>query len=181
MGWNARDAKASDVSPNICSEVNVYPFDTRDEEIILTCEICVENPNQIGVNVTGELNERVQVLVGDKLWEGKAVIAKEGYFNMLVVDDFAIAEGFIEVFLSGAVTDPTINIRIPLLGGHALDTFARGRGGCHGGVVEGVGDGGADVERGGGPRVFEGLESTRVLGAEVKAAIKSREFTYLMD
>ena len=137
MGWNARDAEASDVGPNICSEINVYPFDTRDEEIILTREICVENPNQIGVNVTGELNERVQVLVGDKLWEGKAVIAKEGYFNMLVVDDFAIAEGFIEVFLSGAVTDPTINIRIPLLGGHALDTFARGRGGCHGGVVEG--------------------------------------------
>jgi len=119
--------------------------------------------------------------VGDKLWEGKVVIAKEGYFNMLVVDDFAIAEGFIEVFLSGAVTDPTINIRIPLLGGHALDTFARGREGCHGGVVEGVGDGGADVERGGGPRVFEGLESIRVLGAEINAAIKSREFTYLMD
>jgi len=33
----------------------------------------------------------------------------------------------------------------------------------------------------GGPRVFEGLKSARVLGAEVKAAIKSREFTYLMD
>ena len=130
------------------------------------------------------MNERVQVLVGDKLWEGKVVIAKEGYFNMLVVDDFAIAEGFIEVFLSGVVTDPTINIRIPLLGGHALDTFARGRGGCHGGVMEGVGDGGAEVEREGDLGfffLFEGLEGTRVLGAEVKAAIKSREYTYLMD
>jgi len=45
-------------------------------------------------------------------------------------------------------------------------------------------DGGADVERErekGGLRVFEGLESARVLGAEIKAAIKSREFTYLMD
>jgi len=54
---------------------------------------------------------------------------------VLVVDNFAIAEGFIEVFLSVVVVDPTINIGIPLLGGHALDTFARGRGGCHGGVV----------------------------------------------
>ena len=92
MGWNARNAEARDVGPNIRSEVNVYPFDTRNEEIILTREICVENPNQIGVNVTGELNERVQVLVGDKFWEGEAVIAKERYLNMLVVDDFAIAE-----------------------------------------------------------------------------------------
>jgi len=78
MGWNARDAEASNVDPNICSEVNVYPFDARDEEIVLTRKICVENPNQIGVNVTCELNERVQVLGGDKLWEGKAVIVKEG-------------------------------------------------------------------------------------------------------
>jgi len=29
--------------------------------------------------------------------------------------------------------------------------------------------------------VFERLENARVLGVEVKAAIKSREFTYLMD
>jgi len=57
---------------------------------------------------------------------------------LLVVDDFAIAEGFIEIFLSVAIIDPAINIGIPLLGGHALDTFARGRGGCHEGVVEGV-------------------------------------------
>jgi len=135
MGWNARDAEASNGGPNICGEDNVYPFDARGEKIIFTREVCVENPNQIGVNVTYELNERLQVLGGDKLWEGKVVIAKEGQFDFLVVDDFAIAEGVIEIFLSVAITDPAINIGIPLLSGHALDTFARGRGGCHGGVV----------------------------------------------
>ena len=75
------------------------------------------------------------MLGGDKLWEGKAVSAKEGQFDVLVVDDFSIAKGVIEILLSVAITDPAINIWISLLGCHALDTLARGRGGCHGGVV----------------------------------------------
>ena len=107
----------------------------RGEKILFTREIYVENPNQIGVDVTCELDERLQVLGGDKLWEGKAVSAKEGQFDVLVVDDFAIAKGVIEIFLSVVITDPTINIWISLLGCHTLDTLAKGRGGCHGGVV----------------------------------------------
>jgi len=61
MGWNAGDAEASNVGPNIYGEENVYPFDARGEKIVFTREVCVENPNQIGVNVTCELNERCLV------------------------------------------------------------------------------------------------------------------------
>jgi len=135
MGRNAYDAEASNGGPNIWGEDNVYPFDARGEKILFTHEICVENPNQIGVDVTCEFDELLQVLGGEKLWESKAVSAKEGQFDVLVVDDFAIAKGVIEIFLSIAITDLAINIWILLLGCQALHTLARGRGGCHGGVV----------------------------------------------
>jgi len=70
-------------------------------------------------------------LEGKKLGKGKTMSAEEGKFDVLMVDDFAVAKGTAKVILGFGVTDPTINVGILLLGCHPLNAFVTGGRRCH--------------------------------------------------
>jgi len=77
------------------------------------------------------------MLKGKKLEKGKTMSSEERKFDVLVVD-FAIAKGNVEVFLGFWITNPAINVWISLFGGHPLNALARGGRGCHDGWVVGA-------------------------------------------
>jgi len=114
------------------------PFDTRSEKILFTLKVGVENPNQIWVDITLELDENLQTLERKELGKGKTMSAEERKFDVLMVDDFAIAKGAVEICLGFGVTDPTINVEISMLGCHPLNALARGGRRCHDGWVMGA-------------------------------------------
>ncbi|QCD83435.1 hypothetical protein DEO72_LG2g3779 [Vigna unguiculata] len=71
------------------------------------------------------------MLEGEKLKEGKTISAEERQFDVLVVNDFAVAKRTVEVFLGLWITDPSINVWISSFDGHSLNALARGGRRCH--------------------------------------------------